>query len=115
MTAYGERSSYQLVIERLEYAGAGAMLARMEALRVRLAAEGLFDPARKRPLPVLPRIVGVITSPAGAVLHDIRTTIARRFGCHILLWPVPVQGEAAAAAIAAAIRGMNGLPAAADT
>ena len=107
VTAYGERSSYQLVIERIEYAGAGAMLARIEALRVRLAGEGLFEAARKRPLPTLPRIIGVITSPQGAVLHDIRTTVARRFPRDLLLWPVPVQGDGAAAAIAAAIRGMN--------
>ena len=109
VTAYGERSSYQLVIERLEYAGAGAMLARIEALRQRLGGEGLFEAARKRPLPTLPRIIGVITSPQGAVLHDIRTTIARRFPRDLLLWPVPVQGDAAASAIAAAIRGMNTL------
>ncbi|NVN31873.1 exodeoxyribonuclease VII large subunit, partial [Endobacter medicaginis] len=109
ITAYGERSSYQLVIDRLEYAGAGAMLARIEALRARLAEEGLFEEARKRGLPMLPEWVGVITSPQGAVLHDIRTTIARRFARNILLWPVPVQGEGAAARIAAAIAGMDRL------
>ena len=109
ITAYGERSSYQLVIERLEYAGAGALLARIEALRLRLAGEGLFDAARKRPIPVLPRLVGVVTSPAGAVLHDIRTTIARRFPRDVLLWPVPVQGDTAAQRIAAAIAGFDRL------
>jgi exodeoxyribonuclease VII large subunit len=109
VTAYGERSSYQLIVERMEYAGAGALLARIEMLRARLAEEGLFAEARKRPLPVLPRLVGVITSEQGAVLQDIRTTIARRFPRSILLWPVPVQGEGAAARIAAAISGMSAL------
>jgi exodeoxyribonuclease VII large subunit len=111
VTAYGERSSYQLIVERMEYAGAGALLARIEMLRARLAEEGLFAEARKRPLPVLPDLVGVITSEQGAVLQDIRTTIARRFPRSILLWPVPVQGEGAAARIAAAIAGMSALPA----
>ncbi len=110
LTAYGERSSYQLMIERLEYAGAGALLARIEMLRVRLAAEGLFDPARRRALPRLPLVVGVITSAQGAVWHDIQTTIARRFPRALLLWPVPVQGQGAAARIAAAIAGMDALP-----
>ncbi len=110
ITAYGERSTYQLVIERLEYAGAGALLARIEALRLRLAAEGLFDAARKQPIPLLPRVVGVVTSERGAVIQDIRTTILRRFPRHILLWPVPVQGEGAAVQIAAAIAGFDALP-----
>jgi len=78
LTTYADRSKYQLVIDRLEYAGEGALLARIEKLRVRLAAEGLFEEARKRPLPRLPRIVGVVTSESGAVIQDIRTTIARR-------------------------------------
>ena len=108
ISAYGDKSQFQIIIERLEYAGAGAMLARIEALRVRLAAEGLFT--RRRPLPMLPALVGVVTSPQGAVLHDIQTTIARRFGRPILLWPVPVQGEGAAEKIAAAIAGFCGLP-----
>jgi exodeoxyribonuclease VII large subunit len=111
VTAYGERSSYQLIVERMEYAGAGALLARIEMLRARLAEEGLFAEARKRPWPMLPQLVGVITSEQGAVLQDIRTTIARRFPRSILLWPVPVQGEGAAARIAAAIDGMSALPA----
>jgi exodeoxyribonuclease VII large subunit len=110
VTAYGERSSYQLIVERLEYAGAGALLARIEMLRARLAEEGLFAEARKRTLPLLPRLVGVITSEQGAVLQDIRTTIARRFPRSIMLWPVPVQGEGAAARIVAAITGMSALP-----
>ena len=109
ITSYPERSEYQLIVERLEYAGAGALLARIEALKVKLAAEGLFE--RKRPLPMLPRIIGVITSAQGAVLQDIKTTIARRFPRPIILWPVAVQGEMAAAQIAAAINGFSTLPA----
>ncbi len=110
ISAYGDRSEYQLIIDRLEYAGAGALLARIELLKVRLGAEGLFDPNRKKPLPRLPAIVGVITSASGAVLHDIQTTIARRFPRPILLWAVPVQGEGAAERIAEAIAGMDSLP-----
>ncbi len=110
ITAYGERSTYQLVIERLEYAGAGALLARIEALRLRLAGEGLFDAARKQPIPLLPRVVGVVTSERGAVIQDIRTTILRRFPRPILVWPVAVQGEGAPAQIAAAIAGFDALP-----
>ena len=110
ISAYGDRSEYQLIIDRLEYAGAGALLARIELLKVRLGAEGLFDPNRKKPLPRLPAVVGVITSASGAVLHDIQTTIARRFPRPILLWAVPVQGEGAAERIAEAIAGMDSLP-----
>lgn len=111
ISSYPERSEYQLIIERLEYAGAGALLARIEALRVKLQAEGLFDSARKRNIPMLPRVIGVVTSAQGAVLQDIKTTIARRFPRPILLWPVAVQGEAAAAQITAAINGFSALPA----
>ena len=110
ITAYGDRSTYQIIIERLDYAGAGALLARIEALRAKLAGEGLFDSERKRALPLLPDVVGVVSSEQGAVIQDIRTTIARRFPRHILLWPVPVQGEGAAEKIAAAIRGFDALP-----
>ena len=111
ISTYADRSKYQLVIERLEYAGEGALLARIEALRKRLAAEGLFDEERKRPLPRLPAVIGVVTSEKGAVIQDIRTTIARRFPRRILLWPVMVQGQGAAEQIAAAIRGFDALPA----
>ncbi len=110
VSSYGERSSYQLIVEKMEYAGAGALLARIEMLRVRLTAEGLFEAARKRVLPVLPGVVGVVTSGQGAVLQDIKTTILRRFPRPILVWPVPVQGEGAAARIAAAIAGFDRLP-----
>ena len=90
LTSYGDRSSYQLQVERLEYAGVGALLARVEALRQALLAEGLFAAERKRLLPLLPRVVGVVTSESGAVLQDIRTTIERRCPRRVLLWPVPV-------------------------
>jgi exodeoxyribonuclease VII large subunit len=110
ITSYPERSEYQLIVERLEYAGAGALLARIEALKLRLQAEGLFAAERKRPIPLLPRLIGVVTSAQGAVLQDIKTTIARRFARPILLWPVAVQGEAAAAQIAAAVNGFSNLP-----
>ena len=110
ISSYPERSSYQLIIERMEYAGAGALLARIEMLRQRLAAEGLFDAARKKPFPVIPLVIGVVSSERGAVIQDIITTIARRFPRQILLWPVPVQGEGAAERIAAAIAGFDALP-----
>ncbi|MBV9537309.1 MAG: exodeoxyribonuclease VII large subunit [Acidisphaera sp.] len=110
LTAYADRSRYQLVVERLEYAGVGALLARIEAIRLRLAGEGLFEASRKRVLPLLPRVIGVVTSERGAVIQDIRTTVERRFPRRILLWPVPVQGEGAAERIAAAIRGFDALP-----
>jgi exodeoxyribonuclease VII large subunit len=111
ITAYGERSTYQFIIERMEYAGVGALLARIEMIRQRLAAEGVFDADRKRALPGLPRVIGVVTSERGAVIQDIRTTIARRFPTPILVWPVPVQGEGAADRIAAAIAGFDAMPA----
>lgn len=109
ISSYGERSSYQLIVERMEFAGAGALLARIEALRLKLAGEGLFDAAHKRPLPVLPDVIGVVTSLQGAVIQDIRTTILRRFPRRIVIWPVPVQGEGAAARIVAAIEGFDAI------
>jgi exodeoxyribonuclease VII large subunit len=109
LTNYADRSQYQLVVDRLEYAGVGALLARIDRLRQLLQAEGLFAADRKRVLPQLPRLIGVVTSPTGAVIQDIQTTIARRFPRDILLWPVPVQGEGAAARIAAAIAGFDRL------
>ena len=109
ISSYADRSSYQLIVERMEYAGAGALLARIEALRVRLAAEGLFGAERKRALPVLPAVIGVVSSERGAVIQDIRTTIARRFPRRIILWPVAVQGAGAAEQIAAAIAGFSAL------
>ena len=94
VTTYADRSSYQLQAFDITYAGEGALLARIERLRQALAKEGLFDEARKRPLPLLPRVVGVVTSPTGAVIQDILTTMRRRFPVHVILWPVPVQGAA---------------------
>lgn len=110
ITTYADRSKYQLVIDRLEFAGEGALLARIETLRKKLLAEGLFEEDRKRPLPRLPVVIGVVSSEAGAVIQDIRTTIARRFPRQVILWPVPVQGQGAAERIAAAIAGFNALP-----
>ncbi len=109
VSSYGDRSSYQLIVDRMDFAGAGALLAKIEALRLRLAEEGLFDAARKRPLPVLPVVIGIVTSPQGAVIQDIRTTILRRFPRALLLWPVPVQGEGSAEKIAAAINGFSAI------
>ncbi len=109
LTTYADRSSYQLTVERMEYAGQGALLARIEMLRKRLAEEGLFGEDRKRHIPLLPGVVGVVTSASGAVLHDIKTTIARRFPRPVLVWPVPVQGEGAAERIAAAIAGFDAI------
>jgi exodeoxyribonuclease VII large subunit len=114
ISAYGERSSYQLIIERMEYAGVGALLARIEMIRQRLSAEGIFDADRKRSLPGLPKVIGVVTSERGAVIQDIKITIARRFPRTILVWPVPVQGDGAAERIAAAIAGFDAMPAGGD-
>jgi exodeoxyribonuclease VII large subunit len=110
ISSYGERSSYQLIVDRMDYAGAGALLARIEALRIRLTEEGLFEAARKQPIPMLPQVIGVVTSERGAVIQDIRTTVLRRFPRRILVWPVQVQGEGAVAQIVAAIRGFDALP-----
>lgn len=110
LTTYPQRSRYQLVVERIEPAGAGALMALLEERRRRLAAEGLFATERKRPLPFLPEVVGVVTSPTGAVIRDILHRIADRFPRRVVLWPVLVQGEGAAEQIAAAIRGFSRLP-----
>ncbi len=111
LTTFAGQSKYQLVIEALEPAGVGALMALLEARRKALAAEGLFAEARKRPLPYLPRVIGVVTSPTGAVIRDILHRLADRFPTHVLVWPVRVQGETSAAEVAAAIAGFNGLPA----
>jgi exodeoxyribonuclease VII large subunit len=97
------------VIEAVELAGIGALLKMLEERRKKLAAEGLFDQSRKRPLPYLPEVIGVVTSPTGAVIRDILHRLRDRFPRHVLVWPVPVQGENAAAAVAAAIEGFNAL------
>src|SRR6185295_8579045 len=105
LTTYPGRSKYQIVVERMELAGAGALLALLERRRKALAAEGLFDSARKRRLPFLPRVIGVVTSPTGAVIRDILHRLEDRCPTHVILWPVAVQGEGASARIAEAIRG----------
>ena len=112
LSTYPGRSTYQIVIEQMELAGEGALLRMIEERRRRLAAEGLFDDAAKRPLPFLPEVIGVVTSPTGAVIRDILHRLADRFPRRVIVWPVAVQGEAAAAQVAAAIAGFNGLAAA---
>ena len=107
ITTFPGKSSYQIVIEALEPAGAGALMALLEERRKKLLAEGLFDPAAKRPLPFLPTVIGVITSPTGAVIRDILHRLQDRFPRRVLLWPVRVQGETAAAEVAAAIAGFD--------
>ena len=107
VTTYPAGSRYQIVIETLEPAGVGALLAQLEKLKGRLQAEGLFEPARKRPLPTMPAVVGVITSPTGAVIRDILHRIRDRWPCRVVVWPVVVQGEQAAAQVCAAIEGFN--------
>lgn len=109
LTTYPGRSKYQIVIERLELAGVGALMAALEARKKKLMAEGLFDAARKRPLPRLPAVIGVVTSPTGAVIRDILHRLRDRFPRPVLVWPVAVQGEGAAEQIAAAINGFNSL------
>ena len=109
LSTYGGRSSYQIVIEQVEMAGEGALLKLLEDRRKKLLAEGLFDEERKRPLPTLPGVIGVVTSPTGAVIRDILHRLRDRFPCHVLLWPANVQGDGAAESIAAAIDGFNTL------
>ena len=110
ITTFPGSSKYQIVIERLEPAGAGALMALLEEWRRKLAAEGLFDQARKRPLPFMPRVIGVVTSPTGAVIRDILHRITDRFPVHVVVWPVKVQGEGSGEEVAAAISGFNALP-----
>jgi len=109
ITTYPASSKYQIVIETMEPAGVGALLAQLERLKAKLQAEGLFDPARKRRLPPMPATIGVITSPTGAVIRDILHRIRERWPCHVIVWPVVVQGEAAAVQVRAAIEGFNAL------
>ena len=110
LTTYPGSSKYQIVIEALEPAGIGALMALMEERKRKLAAEGLFDEARKQLLPWLPEVIGVVTSPTGAVIRDILHRLEDRFPRRVLVWPVKVQGEGSAEQIAAAIRGFNALP-----
>ena len=109
LTTYPGRSKYQIVIESMEMAGEGALLALLEKTRLRLEAEGLFARERKRELPFLPRTIGVVTSPTGAVIRDILHRLADRFPSHVLVWPVLVQGQGAAEQVSAAIRGFGAI------
>jgi exodeoxyribonuclease VII large subunit len=110
LTTYPGSSKYQIVIEALEPAGIGALMALMEERKKKLAAEGLFDEARKQLLPWLPEVIGVVTSPTGAVIRDILHRLQDRFPRRVLVWPVKVQGDGSAEQVAAAIRGFNALP-----
>jgi exodeoxyribonuclease VII large subunit len=109
ITTYPGSSKYQIVIESLEPAGAGALMALVEERRRKLAAEGLFDEARKKKLPFMPSVIGVVTSPTGAVIRDILHRITDRFPVHVIVWPVRVQGETCGTEVAAAIEGFNAL------
>ena len=111
MTIFSGQSRYQLIVTNLDIAGEGALLKQLEERKRKLAAEGLFDPSRKQSLPRFPSVIGVITSPTGAVIKDILHRFKERFGVHVLLWGVAVQGAGAAEQIAAAIEGFNRLPA----
>jgi len=109
ISSYPGRSSYQLVCEDMQPAGAGALMRLLEERRARLAAEGLFDPSRKRPIPFLPSVIGVVTSPTGAVIRDILHRIEERFPVRVIVWPALVQGERAAGEVAAGVAGFNAL------
>jgi len=111
MTTFPGQSKYQIIVEDVQLAGAGALMAMLEKRKSALAAEGLFDPARKQALPYLPRVIGVVTSPSGAVIRDILHRLRDRFPRHVLIWPVAVQGANCAPEVAAAIRGFNALQA----
>ncbi|WP_439493954.1 exodeoxyribonuclease VII large subunit [Bosea sp. (in: a-proteobacteria)] len=110
ITTFAGKSSYQIIIDSIEPAGIGALMALLEERRKRLAAEGLFAEERKQLIPYLPRVIGVVTSPTGAVIRDILHRLEDRFPRHVLVWPVRVQGETSAAEVAAAIAGFNALP-----
>ncbi|MBN9578326.1 MAG: exodeoxyribonuclease VII large subunit [Alphaproteobacteria bacterium] len=109
ISTYAGSSRYQIIVEQVELAGLGALMAMLEERKKRLAAEGLFASERKKPLPFLPNVIGVITSPTGAVIRDIMHRLNDRFPRRVLLWPVAVQGERAADEVTAAIRGFNAL------
>ena len=109
VTTYPGSSKYQIVIEALEPAGAGALMALLEERKRKLGEEGLFDEARKQLLPHFPRVIGIVTSPTGAVIRDMLHGFNERFPAHVLLWPVRVQGESCAAEVAQAIKGFNAL------
>lgn len=110
LTTFPGQSKYQLIVDEVEPAGAGALMAMLEARRRALAAEGLFDAGRKQPIPFLPQVIGVVTSPSGAVIRDILHRLRDRFPRRVIIWPVAVQGQACAPEVSAAIRGFNALP-----
>ncbi len=110
ITTFAGKSSYQLVIERLEIAGTGALLKLLEERKQQFLKEGLFDASHKKAIPFLPKVIGVVTSASGAVIRDIIHRVRDRFPTHIIVWPTPVQGEGAADKIATAIKGFNMLP-----
>ena len=110
VSTYPGRSNYQLVVEQMEPAGIGALMALLEQRKKALEAEGLFDAARKKPRPYLPDVIGIVTSPTGAVIRDILHRLSERFPVRVLVWPVIVQGEGAAAQVAHAIEGFNQFP-----
>lgn len=110
VTTYPGSSKYQIVIERLEPAGVGALMALLEERKKKLGAEGLFDESRKKPLPFLPKVVGIITSPTGAVIRDMLHGFEERFPVHVVVWPVRVQGDTCGAEVANAIAGFSALP-----
>ena len=107
VTTYPGASKYQLVIETMEPAGVGALLAQLERLKEKLRAEGLFEAARKQPIPTMPGVIGVITSPTGAVIRDILHRIRDRWPAHVIVWPVVVQGDASPGQVIAAIKGFH--------
>ncbi|MEY2926037.1 MAG: hypothetical protein RL367_514 [Pseudomonadota bacterium] len=109
LTTYPGRSKYQIVVDSMEVAGEGALLALLEKLKAKLAGEGLFDPERKRPLPFLPRTIGIVTSPTGAVIRDILHRLSDRCPTRVIVWPVLVQGQGSAAQIAVAINGFSAM------
>ena len=110
LSTYPGRSNYQMIVDSAEPAGIGALLKLLNERKEKLAREGLFDENRKKPLPYLPDVIGVITSPTGAVIRDIMHRLRDRFGRHVILWPVLVQGTEAAGQVAAAIKGFNDIP-----
>lgn len=109
LTTFAGQSKYQIVIDHFAPAGEGALMAMLEARKRALTAEGLFAAERKKPLPMMPRVIGVVTSPSGAVIRDILHRLADRFPCDVLVWPVAVQGEKCAAEVSAAIRGFDAI------
>ena len=110
LSTYPGRSNYQMIVEAAEPAGVGALLKLLNERKEKLEKEGLFDPAHKKSIPFLPEVIGVVTSPTGAVIRDIIHRVTDRCPRHIIVWPVAVQGETCAAEVAAAVRGFNALP-----